>query len=122
MTLNSACNQVARVCQCKTGYLYLCETNSCSPGKIVLNAIKFFTLIFMLKKIIVFKIWYLSRLNKGFFILNNKIRYAQFYYIMIVIFIHSEIILYTTFSPRARLGRRVFRHETMQTDESIFDV
>eukprot|EP00105_Crassostrea_gigas_P014774 XP_011431555.1 PREDICTED: uncharacterized protein LOC105331164 isoform X1 [Crassostrea gigas] len=31
VTVNSACNQTARVCQCKAGYLYLCETNSCFP-------------------------------------------------------------------------------------------
>lgn len=31
VTVNSACNQTARVCQCKAGYLYLYETNSCFP-------------------------------------------------------------------------------------------
>lgn len=110
VTVNSACNQTARVCQCKAGFPYLYETNSCSPGKIVLNAINFFTLIFEFKKNFVFKLRYLSRLNKEFFILNNKIKYAKFYNIMNVIFIHSEIILYTTFSPRTKLGRSVFRH------------
>lgn len=62
----------------------------------------------MLKKIIVFKIRYLSLLNKEFFILNNKVKYAKFYYIMIVIFIHSEIILYTTFPPEQDLGEECF--------------
>lgn len=33
MNVNSACNMTTRVCQCKTGYMYLWETNSCSPGK-----------------------------------------------------------------------------------------
>lgn len=71
-----------------------------------------FTLTFMFnfKKTIVVKMRYLSRLNKEFFICNSKIKYAKLYYIMIVIFIHSEIILYATFSPRTRLGRSVLQH------------
>lgn len=51
----------------------------------------------MLKKIIVFKICYLLFFNKEFFILNNKVKYVKFYYIMIVIFIYSEIIFYIMF-------------------------
>lgn len=50
VTVNSACNQTARVCQCKAGYLYLYETNSCFPGKIVLIAIKFFYIDFYAKE------------------------------------------------------------------------